>query len=78
MAKNKKDDFPHYWLCTICAKEKGGVWPKDHVATMIRQQCRYCDGANQADEKAMIIAPYIDYDWPQDGRLDYYSKMTRD
>lgn len=53
--------FPHYWICSECAKERGGSWPKGHVATFSQMLCKYCKGDKQGEE---FIAPYIDYNWP--------------
>lgn len=54
-------EFPHYWICSFCAKQKGGIWPKNHVATMAAKQCEYCNGEHQTEQ---FIAPWVDYDWP--------------
>lgn len=55
-----KDLFPHYWICDNCAKERGGEWPDEHVATVAKKMCKYCDGKNQTND---FISPYVDYDW---------------
>lgn len=31
-----------YFICAECAEEVGGVWPKDHVATMHEGKCDMC------------------------------------
>lgn len=54
--------FPHYWICGVCAADKGGVWPKDHCATVCVMRCEYCQGKNQNPNEA--IAPWVDYNWP--------------
>ena len=62
----------HYWLCGDCAKKKGGVWPKGHVATSILGKCPYC---KKEDES---LVPYVDYNWPKDKKRDKISKLGRD
>lgn len=64
--------FPHYWICTACAKERGGVWPERHVATLAAKMCLYCNGGKQLPTER-FIAPYVDYNWPN---LD--TSMLRD
>lgn len=49
--------LPHSFICSKCAKDKGGKWPKGHVATCHEGVCKYCNG------KAML-ANIGDYNWP--------------
>jgi hypothetical protein len=58
-----RNDFPHYWICSTCAAERGGRWPEGHVATCAEKTCKYCNGEKQGAEK--YIAPYVDFDWPE-------------
>jgi hypothetical protein len=69
------DIFPHYWICGVCAKERGGVWPKGHVATIAQKKCEYCNGKNHTSED--FIAPWVDYNW-EDARVTAYAKSARD
>ena len=59
---NRASGFPHYGMCSACAKEMGGRWPKDHVATMTYMECPYCKGKKQLPNEP--VAPWLDYDWP--------------
>lgn len=64
-----------YWICDTCAKERGGKWPKGHVATVSLMKCGYCDGKNHGSQEA--IAPWVDYNWP-DKKLTKVAKANRD
>lgn len=67
----KNNKFPHYWICVACAKERGGTWPKGHVATVALKTCQYCNGNNH--EPDQLISPWVDYDW-----TDIKTKHLRD
>lgn len=54
--------FDHYWICHKCASDRGGTWPKNHIATVVVRKCQYCDGKNH--EPTEFIAPWVDYNWP--------------
>ncbi len=32
-----------YYICEDCAEKHGGVWPRDHVATMHVGSCDVCN-----------------------------------
>lgn len=49
--------LPHYWICSDCAKEKGGTWPEGHCATCSLGDCPYCG------KKDVTIIPYVDFNW---------------
>ncbi len=66
-----KNKFPHYWICFTCAKEKGGIWPEGHVATVAPIKCEYCNDKNRLKDEAS--APYVDFDWE-----DLETKHLRD
>ena len=34
--------FLFEYICTSCARAKGGQWPEGHVATMHAGICEYC------------------------------------
>ena len=53
----KKLELPHYWICFICATDRGGVWPEGHVATCAIDKCQYCDEDGS-------LAPIVDFNWP--------------
>lgn len=55
-----KIDLPYDYICTECAKEKGGIWPKDHVATFHSDICEYC-------KKEKGLCNIGDFNWP-DGK----------
>ena len=57
MATTTEDNFHHSFICRACAKAQGGVWPKDHVATIHEGRCGYCG-------KQKALANIGDYDWP--------------
>ena len=57
-----KQYFPHYWICDECAKQRGGIWPKGHCATIAIKTCQYCEVKNHTESEG--IAPWVDYDWP--------------
>lgn len=64
-----------YWICSACAKELGGVWPQNHVATVAYMKCECCDGKKQRSDEA--IAPWVDYDWP-DKKKTKAARANRD
>lgn len=72
---NRKEIFPHYWICCNCAKERGGTWPPGHIATLAYIKCEYCDGKNHTANEA--IAPWVDFDWADD-ESTFIAKINRD
>lgn len=56
----KKPNFPHYWMCNICAYTKGGVFPEGHCATVTSGTCEYCNSEN------VTLIPWVDFDWDDD------------
>lgn len=75
MTDPKDRRFSHYWICDACAKERGGVWPDGHVATVADIPCKYCDDKNRVGPSA----PYIDYDWPRESyAFNKKAKVMRD
>lgn len=71
-----KEKFPHYWICDACARERGGIWPEGHVATLALTECQYCNGDKHLSNEA--IAPWVDYNWPDDRRADQKARLNRD
>lgn len=69
-----KEKFPYYWICRTCAKERGGV-PSAGVCTMIQDICKYCEGEKQTE---VALAPWIDYDWPNDREATRRARNARD
>lgn len=59
--KKKKLRLDNYWICYQCALDRGGKWPRGHMATVITGTCTYCDGKNQ---NSTFIIPYVDFNWP--------------
>lgn len=66
--------FPHYWICSACATERGGVWPEPLVATLTQTTCKYCNGEKQLEN---FIAPWVDWDWG-DQKLSRIARLSRD
>lgn len=50
-------DFEHYWLCSECAKERGGTFPEGHCCTVMADKCPYCN-------ETKTVIPYVDFNWP--------------
>lgn len=65
-----------YWICDACAKERGGVWPEGHVATLADVPCRYCDDKHRKPGER--IAPWVDFDWPEDEAANRQARIVRD
>lgn len=73
MKKKAAVKFPHYWLCGDCAKNKGGVWPEGHCATVMQGDCPYCGTKN------VTIIPWVDFNWPKESRqTNFKAKVQRD
>lgn len=73
MKKEKlKVKFPHYWMCSPCAKKMGGVFPNGHVCTVMEGVCKYCN------EARVTLVPWVDFNWPKDNTHDSVAKVTRD
>lgn len=64
-----------YWMCAACAKERGGVWPKGHAATVILDTCPYCEGKNHSPTEGIV--PWVDFNWP-DQDLTKKAQALRD
>lgn len=62
----------HYWLCSECARDKGGVFPEGHACTVMSGKCPYCDKEN------VTLIPWVDFDFPKDKKLDKKAKGNRD
>jgi len=45
------------YICNDCAREHGGTWPPQHVATMHMDICPYCN-------KLKGLANIGDWNWP--------------
>jgi hypothetical protein len=56
--KNRKSDY----ICSVCADEKGGVWPEGHAATMHSGICGLCG-------KTKTLANVGDWDWPDNKKI---------
>lgn len=69
-------EFTHYWICSSCAQERGGIWPEGHVATFSKMPCKYCNGQNQ-NRGEHFISPWVDYDWPNK-ETTKIAKFSRD
>lgn len=61
--KLKKLELPHYFICSDCAKERGGRWPECHCATMHYDKCEYCGRLEQA------LCATTDYLWGKEKTL---------
>lgn len=64
--------FKHYYMCSDCAKDKGGVFPEGHVCTVMRGECPYCKTQD------VILIPWVDFNWPMDYDKDKAAKGNRD
>lgn len=56
----KENPFPHYWICDLCATERGGVCEQDGI-TMTAGKCEYCGNPD------ITLIPVCDFDWPKHG-----------
>lgn len=73
--KSSKAGFPHYWICAVCALDRGGVFPDGHVCTVVRDKCKYCKGKKQLSN---VVIPWVDFDWPKDKILTKIARSGRD
>lgn len=64
--------FDHYSMCVDCAKAKGGELPDNACGTVTIGDCKYCK------KPKLILWPWVDFDWPNDKKLNLKAKMNRD
>lgn len=62
-----------YWACAKCMKKAGGVMSDGAGCTMIMGLCKVCGFKDEVP-----MAPWVDYNWPEDRRADIVAKVTRD
>lgn len=68
-----KGDFQmrEYWKCKACHEKDGGVADDLGACTMILKECPDC-GIKQC------LIPWVDFNWPKDGKKDLEAKVGRD
>lgn len=73
-----KLDYPH-WVCSPCAEESGGKWPKGHVATFHSGICHVCGELRDITEPRDWRYPKLKVN---DGAVElsrqYYKSLERD
>lgn len=60
----------HYFICKICAIERGGV-STEGSCTAHKDVCPYC-------KKESILLAWNDFDWPKDMKLTDRARAERD
>ena len=60
MTKKKVGKIPDRdYICSGCAKQLGGTWSRDHIATFYHGTCLAC-------KEFKALANVGDWDWPDD------------
>ena len=72
LKKLRTRPFPHYDMCAACAKDAGGVMKAGHVCTVSHGICEYCGAPG------VTLIPWVDFNWPDDAKIDKIAKNNRD